>query len=111
MDHKGNKKIIILLISIIVLLIITVGILIFFLIKDDSNSDSDSSPDSDSDESPFNKTTKDDAIILVPKSGKYDYILIFLHGLTGNSSENLDKFDKKNGLYQITLKLFCLVLQ
>ena len=105
MDHKGSKKIIILLISLIVLLLIAIGILIFFLLKDDSdsdsdtdsNSDSDSDSDTDLDESPFNKTIKDDEINLIPKSGKYDYVLIFIHGLTGNSSENLEKFDKKDG--------------
>lgn len=103
LDHKGTKKIIILLISLIILLLIVIGILIFFLIKDDSDSDSkkDSVPDSDSDsdldESPFSKIIKEDEINLIPKSGKYDYVLIFLHGMTGNSNENLEKFDKKDG--------------
>ena len=94
-DHKKEKKIIILLISIIVLLLISIGIMLFFLLKDDSDSDSNSD---ESNESPFNKIVKENSEIhLIPKSGKYEYILIFIHGLTGNSSENLEKFNKKDG--------------
>ena len=90
-DHKGEKKIIIILISLIVLLLIAIGILLFFLLKDDSDSN-------ESNNSPFKKITKENSEIhLIPKSGKYDYVLIFMHGLTGNSTENLEKFNKKDG--------------
>ena len=64
--------------------------------SDESDKSSDES-DQPSDESPFNIIEEDSEIHLIPKSGKYDYILIFIHGLTGNSNENLDKFNKKDG--------------
>ena len=92
----GEKKKLRILIIIIALLVIAIVVLIIFLVKDDDDDDDDSSPVQD--EHPFKQIDKENREInLVPKSGKYDYILIFLHGLLGSSSDFLDKFNKKDG--------------
>ena len=100
-DEIKFKKINRVLILLIVLLIVAIVVLLILYFKKDSDSDSEkkSSDESDktSDESPFNIIEEDLDTHLVPKSGKYDYVLIFMHGLTGNSTENLDKFNKKDG--------------
>ena len=50
------------------------------------------------DEIVFNKIVKDDLEIdLIPKSGKYDYVFIFMHGLFGNPEEYVEIFNKKDG--------------
>ncbi len=99
-DYMTSKKIIRVLIVLIILLLIGLVLLLIFYFKKSSNSDSKkSSDDSDKtpDESPFEIVEGESDIQLIPKSGKYDYVLIFIHGMTGNSTENLDKFNKKDG--------------
>ena len=103
-EAAKSRKIVRILIIIIVLLLIGFIILLVFFLKKDSNSDSNPENNS-SNESPFDKIEKESEIHLVPKSGKYDYVLIFMHGLTGNSTENLDKFDKKDGPIPDTFKI------
>ena len=64
--------------------------------------------------SPFNKEEKsDNSIYLIPKSGKYKYILIFIHGLFGSPKNIVDKFDKLNGPIPDTFKIIlpCAPLQ
>ena len=82
------------LIIFIVSLFIGIIVTLIFYYSDGSDSDSN---ENFSDESPFNIVKEGLDTYLIPKSGKYDYVLIFLHGLTGNSYENLDKFNKKDG--------------
>ena len=89
-----SKRIIRILICLIVLLLIIIIVILIFYFRKDSNSDSN---ENSSDESPFNIVKEGLDTHLIPKSGKYDYVLIFIHGLTGNSNENLDKFNKKDG--------------
>ena len=44
--------------------------------------------------SPFKRTTKNkNDIILLPKSGKYEYVYIFMHGLFTSPSKYVDFFD------------------
>lgn len=48
-------------------------------------------------ESPFKRLTKNkNDIILMPKSGKYDYVYIFMHGLFTSPSKYVDFFDNGN---------------
>ena len=68
--------------------LIIISLILYFLIikKNESN------------DSPFNIVLKEDSDIdLIPKTGKYDHILIFIHGLFGNSSNFLEQFNKKDG--------------
>ena len=45
-------------------------------------------------ESPFKRLIKNkNDIILMPKSGKYDYVYIFMHGLFTSPSKYVDFFD------------------
>ena len=45
-------------------------------------------------ESPFKRTTKNkNDIILLPKSGKYEYVYIFMHGLFTSPAKYVDFFD------------------
>ena len=100
-ENIKSKRIIRILICLIILLLIMLIVIIIFYFRKGSNSDSDSDSNKnssdESDESPFNIVKEGLDTHLIPKSGKYDYVLIFIHGLTGNSNENLDKFNKKDG--------------
>jgi len=88
---KNNKKGLIIKLCIIFIIILIIGLIIFLIIHFKSDDSSDDSP-------PFNKIMKEDNYIhLVPKSGKYDYILIFIHGLLGSSEDFVSTFNKKNG--------------
>ena len=50
------------------------------------------------DETVFNKILKNDSEIdLIPKSGKYDYVFIFIHGLFGKPEDYINIFNKKDG--------------
>jgi predicted esterase len=44
-------------------------------------------------QSPFKRITKGKDIELLPKSGKYDYVYIFMHGLFTSPSKYIDFFD------------------
>ena len=44
-------------------------------------------------QSPFKRITKGKDIELLPKSGKYDYVYIFMHGLFTSPSKYVDFFD------------------
>lgn len=55
-------------------------------------------PDNTSDETIFNRIVKNDSEIdLIPKSGKYEYVFIFMHGLFGRPEEYVNTFNKKDG--------------
>lgn len=45
------------------------------------------------------ETKKDGTISLTPSSGKYNYVLIFLHGLFQTPQKIVDKFSKSSGLF------------
>ncbi len=47
-------------------------------------------------QSPFKRITKGNDIQLLPKSGKYDYIYIFMHGLFTSPSKYVDFFDTED---------------
>ena len=47
-------------------------------------------------QSPFKRITKGNDIQLLPKSGKYDYVYIFIHGLFNSPSTYFDFFDTKD---------------
>jgi len=48
--------------------------------------------------SPFNRIVKPNKeIVLMPKSQKYKYVYIFMHGLFATPMNFVDKFDKPNG--------------
>jgi predicted esterase len=93
---KKRKIIIIILYAIIILLIIGLIITMFFLIK--NSKENDTTKHDQINESPFNRINKNNSdIILIPKSGKYDYILIWMHGLACTPKDDVDHFDKKDG--------------
>ena len=46
--------------------------------------------------SPFKRITKGNDIQLLPKSGKYDYVYIFMHGLFTSPSKYVDFFDTED---------------
>jgi predicted esterase len=94
-ESKGSGKKIIIIVLILVLVLAAVGVTLFFVLrKSDSSDSTEPSPAT----TPFNKIVKDDSEIhLVPVSGKYDYILIFMHGLLGKPEEYLSTFNKKDG--------------
>ena len=92
-DNKFNlptkkRRTLLIIISIILILLIIIIILFFVLRKDSDKSE----------QSPFDKIVKENSEIhLIPKSGKYEYIFIFMHGLFGKPEEYLDTFNKKDG--------------
>ena len=48
--------------------------------------------------SPFKRIVKSNKeIVLIPKTNKYEYVFIFLHGLFATPFNFVDKFDKFNG--------------
>ena len=47
-------------------------------------------------QSPFKRITKGKDIELLPKSGKYDYVYIFMHGLFTSPSKYVDFFDTED---------------
>ena len=48
--------------------------------------------------SPFKRIVKKNKeIVLMPKSNKYEYVFIFMHGLFATPANFVDKFDKFNG--------------
>ena len=47
-------------------------------------------------QSPFKRITKGNDIQLLPKSGKYDYVYIFMHGLFTSPSKYVDFFDTED---------------
>ena len=50
------------------------------------------------DNTPFKRIVKPNKeIILIPKSNKYEYVFIFMHGLFATPLNFVDKFDKFNG--------------
>ena len=56
--------------------------------------------------SPFKKETKKDkTIILTPKSGNYNYVLIFLHGLFQTPQKIVSKFDKSDNPLSNSFKI------
>jgi predicted esterase len=70
-------------------------IVVYYMMKENGMSGIPSSPSSGS---PFTKEVKDnDEIQLIPKSGHYKYVFIFMHGLGGNPKNFVNRFDKANG--------------
>ena len=57
-------------------------------------------------EKPFNRIIKpNNDIYLIPKSGKYKYVFIFIHGLYASPKTYVDLFDKKEGVFPSTFKI------
>ena len=57
-------------------------------------------------DSPFNRINKpNNDIYLIPKSGKYKYVFIFVHGLYASSKTYIDYFDKIDGLFPSDFKI------
>ena len=57
-------------------------------------------------ETPFNRITQpNNDIYLIPKSGKYNYLFIFIHGLHASPKTYIDIFDKKDGLFNSDFKI------
>ena len=57
-------------------------------------------------DTPFNRITKtNNDIYLIPKSGKYKYIFIFIHGLHASSKTYINLFDKKDSLFPSDFKI------
>ena len=57
-------------------------------------------------DSPFNRITKpNNDIYLIPKSNKYEYIFIFIHGLYATPKTYVDLFDKKDGVFPSNFKI------
>ena len=80
----------IILIVSLVLIVLAICIILYFVLKSSSKDDAD--------ESPFEvKIIDEKETQLIPKSGKYDYIFIFMHGLFGKPEEYLETFNKKDG--------------
>jgi predicted esterase len=68
---------------------------VYYMMKESGMNGVPSSPSS---VSPFTKVVKNnDEIHLIPKSGHYKYVFIFLHGLGGNPKNFVKRFDKVNG--------------
>ena len=62
-------------------------------------------------ESPFKRLIKNkNDIILMPKSGKYDYVYIFMHGLFTSSSKYVDFFDNGKSPIPSNFKVIMLIL-
>ena len=56
-------------------------------------------------DSPFNRINKqNNDIYLIPKSGKYKYVFIFIHGLYASPKTYIDLFDKKKVFFLMILK-------
>jgi predicted esterase len=57
-------------------------------------------------DSPFNRITKpNNDIYLIPKSDKYKYVFIFIHGLYAKPQTYVDLFDKKDGIFSPDFKI------
>ena len=57
-------------------------------------------------ENPFNRIIKPNKdIYLIPKSGKHNYVFIFIHGLHDTPKKFVDYFDKKDGLFPSDFKI------
>ena len=57
-------------------------------------------------DTPFNRIIKsNNDIYLIPKSGKYNYIFIFIHGLYAKSETYVNLFDKNDGLFPSDFKI------
>ena len=57
-------------------------------------------------ETPFNRIIKpNNDIYLIPKSGKYNYVFIFIHGLHDTPKKFVDHFDKNDGLFPSDFKI------
>jgi len=57
-------------------------------------------------DSPFNRIIKsNNDIYLIPKSGKYNYIFIFIHGLHAKPETYINLFDKNEGLFPSDFKI------
>ena len=57
-------------------------------------------------DSPFNRIIKpNNDIYLIPKSDKYEYVFIFIHGLYASPKTYVDLFDKKEGIFPSYFKI------
>ena len=57
-------------------------------------------------DSPFNRIIKsNNDIYLIPKSGEYNYIFIFIHGLHAKPETYINLFDKNDGLFPSDFKI------
>ena len=68
---------------------------VYYMMKEGEIGDIPSSPTSNS---PFTKQFKNNGEVhLIPKSGKYKYVFIFMHGLNGSPDRFVQKFGKLGG--------------
>lgn len=87
-----KRRTLLIIIIISILLLLTLALILYFILKEDPDKKDDQ------DNVPFNKIVKEGPEIdLIPKSGKYDYIFIFMHGLFGKPEEYIKTFNKKDG--------------
>jgi hypothetical protein len=90
LQFPSKKRRTLLIIIIVVIVLIAVALILIFTLRKNS----DNSPD----ETIFNKIVRNDSQIdLIPKSGKYEYVFIFMHGLFGRPEIYVDTFNKKDG--------------
>ena len=68
---------------------------VYYMMKENDMGGIPSSPSSGS---TFTKEVKNNGEVhLIPKSGHYKYVFIFLHGLNGSPDKFVNRFDKANG--------------
>ena len=57
-------------------------------------------------DSPFNQIIKpNNDLYLIPKSGSYKYVFIFIHGLYASPKTYVNLFDKKDGVFPTDFKI------
>ena len=86
---KKRRTLLIIIIISIIILLLAITIILYFILRKENLED---------DNIPFNEIKKEDPEIdLIPKSEKYDYIFIFMHGMFGKPEEYVETFNKKDG--------------
>lgn len=95
-QNKNKIKIIIIVVSVVIILLITV-IVLFLVLRQDSEEENGKKEEIP-DEHPFEIIKIDEKEThLIPKTGKYDYVFIFMHGLFGTPEMYSDRFNSKDG--------------
>jgi predicted esterase len=88
LQEKKRTRLIMSIIG-LVLIVVALSLILYFVFRPSS---SDDIP-----ELPFEVKKGETETQLIPKSGKYDYIFIFMHGLLGHPEDYIDIFNKKDG--------------
>lgn len=94
-SSQNNKKTkMIILIASLALIVLAIIIILYFALKPSPEDKKEEVDDS----TPFEiKKIDETQTQLIPKSGKYDYIFIFIHGLFGNPEDYIETFNRKDG--------------